>query len=64
LLFDLSDRLKIGAAVKSIAANQEKLDEVICNVATSHIQTLDLIEEGESLHHWDAMRHTIACVKH
>lgn len=59
----LSYCLKICTAIKGISADQEKLNQIFSDVATSDIQTLDLIVQREAIVHGDAMRDTITGIE-
>ena len=62
LLLDLTHGLKVGRAVKVVAAELEELDEVLRHVATGDIETLGEMRQREALVHGHDVRHTITRV--
>lgn len=62
LLFDLSNGVKVGSTVESVAAHEEELDEVTCHITTRDIETLGKMRQCKAFKDWDNVRNTIARV--
>ena len=59
-----SDSLKVCCMVERITPEQEKLDEVACDVSTSHVQPACEVGKSKTLIHWADVCHSIPTVNH
>jgi len=59
LFLNLTDGLKIGSTVKSIASAEEKADELAGNITTSNVEAAGKVVEDYALIYRDDVRHTV-----
>ena len=62
LLLDLPDSLEVGRTVESVAAHEQELDEVSCNVTTSNVESAGQVWKREAVVHGHNVCYTIARV--
>jgi hypothetical protein len=62
LLLDLTDSLEIGGTVKGVAAHEEQLDEIPCNITASDVQSAGKVRKSKAIIHRHDVCHAVSGV--
>ena len=60
LLFDVSNYFKVSRAVEGITSNQEQVNEMLCYMTPSYIESSNVVRKDVALIHWNSMGYTIS----
>ena len=62
-LLDLSDSLEIGRGVESITTEGHELDQVLGDMSTGKVKSLDCVSDDKAIDNWDHVRDTITRIE-
>jgi hypothetical protein len=62
LLLDLPNGLEIGGTVKGVAAHEEQLDEIPCNIAASDIESTGKMRKSKAIVYGHDVCYTVSRV--